>query len=378
MIISNDKKDLSYSANIFLEEARNANNLEDIYNYLFAYISLYTINSKDTSTNNYYEKVLDIFNTYVRNSKLWKSTVNYDSSLERRDIRKDNMRILNYICGNYSDTIVNGSRIENEQLLSMVEEFYSHFDKRIYNMFKAIISDKRNALILTSEYDIKYDEICYEGETFATKSHQPQCIIINNENDLRTYITLIHEFGHSISKRKYSCLQNNPNYFYAEVESLFPEMVALYELMKDNTIAPCYHLINNIENNLDGIENITKQDALLKTWKENGYVIDEDFWKLLKDNGISTRAFKKLLKFDFYESTVYINSLKIVLKLLYVYRTNKKEALALYKNIILDSEKKKNDALEAIRSIDTIDELMHIQDSVMHTLSLNPSKKDTN
>lgn len=377
MIVTANRKTLLENNKHLLEEAQNTNNPKKRYDALLCYRTVLEVSNSNSLFKNRFSifgDLVDFMGAYINNSVAW-DKINDFYLNKGENLIEDNDIILKNLLKSYKKKDLFGPKLEELEMLSRVEKFYSSFDEKLRSIYKEIINYDKNILFLTKQIGGMSNELKCNGVSVSSDIIEQKSVFVANYNNLVTYISLVHEFGHLIA-----CHNNNSfNGKYdicSEVESLFPELVAIYELMKnDQSVASCYLMVNSLDSNLYGIDEIYKLSKVLNMWQENSFQIDGNYFKSLKDEDISKRYFKKLLEFDFYENITYINSIIIALKLLFLYTKDREEAIHLYKGIVMNNGHDRKKSLRIVNKVDAAEEMQELHNNTMHILTLEANKK---
>ncbi|MBR6133799.1 MAG: hypothetical protein IKQ29_03690 [Bacilli bacterium] len=232
-----------------------------------------------------------------------------------------------------SFTLDTGSYIGNERTLSMVGDFYKRLDPDLYDVFKHIYKRRHSSFDFVTSPNGEYTSEC-----FLIDGPKDFYVNIVNNYGVKKYCDTIHECGHVIEflMNPRICYNDNPNYF-KEVASIFPELVAFYEGFqgkdKDEYL---YQFFCSLAATLDELASLMHHDPISSAWVENGYRMNKNFYGDLRHEfDISRNDVKTALDVKIGSVGIYITSLATSLELLHIYKRDKKEALRLFKQLLL-------------------------------------------
>ena len=231
-----------------------------------------------------------------------------------------------------SFTLDTGAYIGNDRTLNMVSDFYRNLDLDLFDVFKYIYKRRH------STFDFIQPSDNYTSECFLIDGPKDFYINIVNNFGIKKYCDTIHECGHVIEflLNPRICYNDNPNYF-TEVASIFPELIAYYEGFqgkdKDQYL---YQFFCSLAATLDELASLMQHDIICTAWVDNGYRMNKHFYGDLKyEYGVSRQDVKNALDVRIDSIGKYVTSLATSLELLHIYKRDKKEALRLFKQLLL-------------------------------------------
>lgn len=243
-----------------------------------------------------------------------------------------------------------GAHVSDRQAYIWADRFYKDFDPELYNALQEI---KKNLKINFSKEKLKPSPTCdsTDGFCFFIDVLKEFYIEINSrDKDLSTYINLVHEYGHALayyfnSEKEYSDSVD----FFAEVASIFPELVACYEAYPDMDARELAYLnYCTLITNYDSANYIMIQEIIFKEWLRHDCKISPSLlFSLCKEQGISLSDLKNSLNINLVNVGTYIISYTVALELLNIYKKDKKTALEIYKKMLMFPSSVKDIALYA-------------------------------
>jgi hypothetical protein len=240
--------------------------------------------------------------------------------------------INNRIVKEPSFTLNTGAYIGHDRVLSMVADFYKRLDLDLYDVFMHIYKRRH------SSFDFVTPTGDYTSECFLIDGPKDFYINIVNNHGVKKYCDTIHECGHVIEflMNPRICYNDNPNYF-TEVASTFPELVAYYEgFQTKDRDQYLYQFFCSLVAVLDELASLMNHDPISTAWIENGYRMNKGFYTDLRHEfDISKQAVKESLDVKIDGIGKYITSLATSLELLHIYKRDKREALRLFKQLLL-------------------------------------------
>ncbi len=365
-MITTNKNNFFNSARNLLEQAKKEEDYEKKYFLLLSYKSILTFLHCEERID--FSKLLNIMETYKDNIFLWKTLIGFYRNCLKVHIFESNNELFTIF-----DKLVKlpTDYIETKDILSMVKSFYGNLDEEIYGSFIDFVGDSNNTIFLSNNYlNRNNKDYSINGFSVTSEFGINKYLLINNENNHLTYTTLIHELAHAITSSKeidHSDVYFNP---YEEIESLFIEMIALFEGMKnDDSLLFDYYMMKFLDSNLFELKSIYKQWVLIKEWQNNDFVVDKKYFDSINTYGITKKKYDELCGFDFFECVPYLNSMRVVLRLFNIYKNDKKTAIELYKKISYGNISDKVNAINSIKNIDPVSEVVDIQNKVLSRIN---------
>ncbi len=238
-------------------------------------------------------------------------------------------------------------KVNAKLLFDTVYEFFKNLDDELFNSFFSLFIERDKNLIFMPNNPMND----FVGITYLNTNNIK--IKMTRTKTIEDIFTLVHEYGHAISMKKYPQLFNNDaRVHFEEIESIFLELILCdfldkYGFNKED--------INEIKKKI--IENLISETKDLYTkYQINKFIheysiqnIDNRFLKLLYQKRNITKDDLRLLYKSNYDDIIkYVISSLYALELYDKYQINKDKAIKDYKDII---------SLDLYTHIDYIDAL---------------------
>lgn len=230
------------------------------------------------------------------------------------------------------DFLNTGAALSNSDIISLVNRFYKTFDEELYEYFLEAYKEKNNSLRflpLDKSKDNKTD-----GTTLFIDGIRKNFITIYETSSIGTFECAVHEYGHAIANLinpevSYSDRED----FFAEVASIFPELVALYENdFNFNELQVLYSLYTTLVTYVNNAEFLCLHIPVINAWADNKHIMSKKFFEELEENyNIDDECFEEILSTTIEDQGVYVISYIVALELFNLYKKDKKQALELFK-----------------------------------------------
>lgn len=232
------------------------------------------------------------------------------------------------------DFIDTGAVVSFDETINLVKEFYEGFDSELYQYFLEVYADKEHSLRIMPLPD---DETKSDGNTLFIDGVRKNFITIYETNPLNTYICGVHEYGHAIANLiNPSVPYSDREDLFAEVASIFPELVALYENgFKFDTIQVLYTMYTTLLIYINYAEYLCLHTPIINTWADNKYRMNKNFLEELKHSyNLDEDGLEEAMSTTIEDDGTYVISYMISLELLHIYKEDKKKALELFKKFL--------------------------------------------
>lgn len=304
-----------------------------VYDATMQTLFMFTTNfeKKDPPLN---EKLCKLTNT-LYSSGSWYSLVRevYDRVEIVDDFTYDATEAINKkVRKDKSFTLDTGSYIGHDQVIEMAKSFYERFDPELFEYFMYIYKHRY------SSFDFVQPDGVYTSDCFFVDGVRRFFINIVDNNGVKKYTDTIHECGHIIESlmNPRICFDNNDNYF-SEVSSIFPELVAFEEGFKtDKKDEYLYQYFCSLAATIDETACLIEHDAIAAAWLDNNCIVDSNYYDILKNSyNVDKKDALEALNVGIDSTGCYVTSMGIALELLHIYKQDKKEALKLFKKILM-------------------------------------------
>lgn len=232
---------------------------------------------------------------------------------------------------------IKSKKISHERTISLVKSFYESFDYELFEHFMKIYNDRYTSFHFSDPIGYMGSFANSSGDCLFVGGINKNFINVQNSFGSKKVTDTIHECGHGISNfiNPLASVDETEN-FFCEVESIFPELVALFTNYGD------FDSLESAVNNYDCLttyyscaKNLTLHECLFSAWEDNEYKVDKNFFDSISSKyKISKKSFKSILETSITFDGLYVLSYATALELYHIYKSNKKEALELYKEII--------------------------------------------
>ena len=232
------------------------------------------------------------------------------------------------------DFIDTGAVVSFDETINLVKEFYEGFDSELYQYFLEVYNDKEHSL---RSMPLPDDETKSDGNTLFIDGVRKNFITIYETNPLNTYICGVHEYGHAIANLiNPSVPYSDREDLFAEVASIFPELVALYENgFKFDTIQVLYTMYTTLLIYINSAEYLCLHTPIINTWADNKYRMNKKFLEELKHSyNLDEEGLEEAMSTTIEDDGTYVISYMISLELLHIYKEDKKKALELFKKFL--------------------------------------------
>lgn len=266
-------------------------------------------------------------------------------------------------------------QISNEEILKIVNDFYSSLDSEYYSFFSKVFA-KRNRTLCFDDETTKSDDF---GRTFYLSYFKESLILINHSNSVEDLFTLAHEYAHATS------LQMNPNHLYypksvfGEIDTYFIELIFADYLCSLGIIDKRY-MSFEFGCNIIEAKKLVNKIQLIKT--ESFFPYGYNSSKLLLKTGslMCDLNYNEVLSLfdDDEEIEISVIGFMYALKLYEIYKIDKTRAMDILKQIILLECKTEKEYYEKMRelglNLDSFDNISKY--FVKPVLSLNKKKEN--
>jgi hypothetical protein len=235
---------------------------------------------------------------------------------------------------NYDLKALANTHTTQDQAISSLLKYYAKLDEDLNKTFRFAFDNsylnfnRRHDNTLPSGSD---------GRTYFIDGVQKNFVSIMDTKNAQLVTNLVHEYGHAIRniispEWAYTC----ENDFFAEVASLFPELVSYEENPGEYPkLIVDYLKYDTFREYCDYSLTIAAQPYIYQRWKDNFFRINRRLKKeLLQEDSVDSDIYDKALTTDITENGSYVLSYITALELLHIYREDKKEALKLFKKIL--------------------------------------------
>lgn len=228
------------------------------------------------------------------------------------------------------------SHISRCKAISLVNFFYKDFDDELYALFSEAFKDRFD-FVKFSDSKIKEETFEASGSTLFIGGVNKSFVTLYEGNDVSLYEAIVHEYGHVIQ----NLINPEVNFtyredFFAEVASIFPELVAMYENSPGfNTVQTQYSRYMTFLSYWDNAFDLDAHMPIANIWNDANYKFNSKFYKNLKQMlNLTKRDFKRIVDVTLELHGVYVLSYITSLELLYIYKQDKKKALELFKGLL--------------------------------------------
>lgn len=228
-----------------------------------------------------------------------------------------------------------GANVSKEHCLSLVNEFYQGLDNDLYKKFKDVYVQRKNRLLFTSDLIRKSNNVVYNGYCLFLMGVNENFIKAADSHSIATYYSLVHEYGHAI-QGLISPKAFLERYFFEEVASLFPEMVAMYEQRESiYSIDSYYSELAYFKAYFESASTLSMHPMLWQIKRD----CEENNWKKFYDDaycklGLDRNDVKETIQSNIEDEGIYVLSFTVAIELLNIYKTDKKKALELFKEFL--------------------------------------------
>lgn len=233
------------------------------------------------------------------------------------------------------DFINTGAVYSIDNILSLVKRFYKDFDTELYQYFLEVYEDRKDTLRflpLDKTRDNKTD-----GNTSFIDGVRKNFITIYKTSPVSLYSCIVHEYGHAIANLiNPESVYSDREDMFAEVASIFPELIALYEnVFNLDTIEVLYQMYTTLVTYTNSAEYLCLHAPVINTWAEHKYVMGKSFFDdLEKWYDFDDECFEETLSSTIEDQGTYVISYIVSLELLHLYKQDKEKALDLFKRFL--------------------------------------------
>ena len=224
-----------------------------------------------------------------------------------------------------------GAYISEDQALSIMDSFFKQLDSELYKTFCEVFKDRFQYLRFRPSVED-------DGKTLFVYGTRKNYITVQNSKEGKKLFSLIHEYAHAIHnlllpENSYESIGCN----YVEVPSIFLELVALYENPAQfNPIYIAYLNYITLTTYVDCSFQLQMQEPIINLWRSCNCKTNKYFFDLLEERcDINRDEFKEIMNCSINEEGIYVVSYYVALKLLAIYKKDKKRALELYKEFLI-------------------------------------------
>ena len=251
-----------------------------------------------------------------------------------QDMENIHALLAKRIKSKYSLNELGDSRTTPRMAYRYVRDFYKQLDPDLYRWFMEV---EKNSFVSFPSKNCSTLDSDSDGESFYIDGVKANFITVRNSRDARMYHNLVHEYGHAIKNMvdPVSAYTNENDYF-AELPSIFPELLALE---------------SNVPNYPQIIVDYLKYSTFLDYFNDAYYLNTHQYikhqlqgsnfkstlpfyYRLYKEEGITPNDFSTAIKKDIVSDGAYVLSYIAALELLHIYRKDKKKALELFKELL--------------------------------------------
>lgn len=245
---------------------------------------------------------------------------------------------LNQKLGDAKDfSTITGTRISNKKAFYLLNKFYQSFNPTLYSEFEKIYNTRFDHFRFTSDNTGNDSNQISDGFCIYLGELNENYISINKDNTISKVINLIHECGHGVANlvngKKCYCEKES---FFAEIESIFPEMVSLYTNPFNFPQVEVNHLLYCIlYTYFEAANYICMHDLIIDSWEDNNFKTGINFKKQLYNKyGIRNIDLLNALNHSITDSGCYVLSYSACCELLYIYKQDKEKALEIYNKLL--------------------------------------------
>lgn len=228
------------------------------------------------------------------------------------------------------------SYVSHSKTLSLVKSFYHNFDKELYQHFYNTFKQRSRTIRFL---DIKENEDGkgISGSTVFIGGVNKSYLTLYKTDEIRAYESLVHEYGHviqnSVNPRTFYPLRED---YFAEVASIFPELVAMYENAPGfDELLMLNARYDTLISYWDYAYDLDLHLPIANQWLENNYKLNMDFFRNIKKSfNLSKDDYKRIMGITLDLQGVYVLSYITSLELLNIYKKDKKTALELFKGLL--------------------------------------------
>ena len=222
-----------------------------------------------------------------------------------------------------------------EEVFAHTAEFYKAIDPEIRDWFLEV---ENNSFLKVSKRSTSILDGNCNGITYFIDGVKANFIIVRRTETEKLYGTMVHEYGHAVKNIVDPTAVNYEGYdLFDEIPSIFMELLAYEENMPgfsqemmDYLKYRAFGIYFNFAYLLDNHAYISYQ------YEKANYKTSEAFYRDLKsEEDIGKRDYKKSLNRTIYDDGAYVLSYIAALELLHIYREDKREALKLFKKILM-------------------------------------------
>ena len=224
-----------------------------------------------------------------------------------------------------------------EEVFAHTAEFYKAIDPEIRDWFLEV---EKNSLLAVSKRSNSILENDCNGITYFIDGVKANLIIVRRNETEKMYGTMVHEYGHAVKNIVDPTAVNYEGYdLFDEIPSIFMELLAYEENMPgyskemmDYLKYRAFGIYFNFAYQLDNHAYIAYQ------YERANYETTSTFYRRLKsEEDIDIEDYRKSLDRTIFDDGAYVLSYITALELLHIYREDKREALKLFKKILMAS-----------------------------------------
>lgn len=245
---------------------------------------------------------------------------------------------LESVLGEHDDfSSITGTKITNDKAFYLLNDFYQSFNPEMVSYFNNLFDSRFDHFRFEVDNTEKDSLHVSDGFCIYLGGVNENFISVNKENTITKLFNLIHESGHGVSNfvNGKKCYVEKET-FFSEIESMFPEMVALYTNYFNFPQIEIDHLLYCIlYTYYDAANYLCMHDLIIDSWEENNFKTGVAFKKYLKKNyGIRNVDLINSLNHSISDSGSYVLSYSACCELLHIYKQDKNKALEIYNKLL--------------------------------------------
>ena len=281
------------------------------------------------------EERLDNIRSDIERYKAYYSIVSFfQNSLSKHYDKIDYLEelMIEKVGLNESYGKITGAKVSNDRAFALTNLFYKRHIPSLYPIFESFYKKRFNSVRFIES--ISDQTVANAKYIWPTKRYFMNCL---KDDDISKISNLIHEYGHIISFALNPKELYYPRYpMFAEVASIFPEIIALYENdgHHDETQL-LYERYCNLPALLGNSIQLVLHSVVLNLWEENNYQLNDKFFHDL-DYYYDTdkEEFDSVLNTYIDNQGIYIVSYMVAIELFHLYKIDKNKALKIFESIL--------------------------------------------
>ena len=283
------------------------------------------------------KKLFDAYNIHLIASRYIDLAIDFNDAFMQQDV---NLFKALYSLNKYEKELEEQNdsfSFSDDTILEYANEFYSEFDKELYEYFLQSYKQRFNHVIFNPQ--TKKGHYLENGYCFYLYSDKSNYLKLLESTGIEPVYNAIHEYGHAIanSYNPNSILYDNKT---NEVSSFFPEFVAFdwnitgaTPLLRSSKELELISVLHNYSSS------IFFQNQILYIWHKNDYKTDFGFYLECFKEGFKYNAIKETFEGDICDDLTYATSAYIAFYLLSLYRKDPEIAIAKYKHFLTFKDK---------------------------------------